>query len=329
MKRINSSSHTIGWLLIGLLGVGSLLLAQPLPAAGQQAARAKTMAPRGRSQMLVTTDWLAKHLNDPKVVLLHIARERAHYEAGHIPGARFVAWNEIIATRNGVANELPPVEQLQKLFERLGVGDEARIVVYGDAAGLSAARAYFTLDYLGHGERTALLDGGLEKWKAEKRPLSTEAPEIKPAHFTVRLNPQLLVSLEVMRDLSWIAAHSDQPEVMLIDSRPANDYAGSPALEGRPRTGHIPGSVNIYWMQHLRSREDPQLLPVTELRKLYEAVGARPGQKMVTYCNTGVQASHSYFVAKYLGYDVAMYDGSFSEWSKAEGTPVTTGKERR
>ncbi len=329
MKRIDSSSHTVSWLLSGLLIASSLLLGRSPSAAGQQPARAKTMAPQVRSQMLVTTDWLAQHLNDPKVVLLHIARESAHYEAGHIPGARFVAWSDLVATRNGVANELPPVEQLQKLFERLGVGDEARIVLYGDATGLSAARAYFTLDYLGHGDRAALLDGGLEKWKAEKRPLATEAPEIKPARFTVRLNPQVIVGLEVMRDLSWMAAQSDRPEVALIDSRPPHDYAGSPALEGRPRTGHIPGSVNLYWMQHLQSRENPQLLPVAELRKLYEAVGARPGQKVVTYCNTGVQASHGYFVAKYLGYDVAMYDGSFSEWGKAEGTPVATSKERK
>ena len=131
------------------------------------------------AEMLVSTDWLASHLNDPKVVVLHIARERAHYDQGHIPGARFIAWNELTTTRNGLQNELPTVEELQKLFERVGASDDMRLVLYGDNAPLSAARAYFTLDYLGHGDHTALLDGGIEKWKAEQRTLSTEAPQVK------------------------------------------------------------------------------------------------------------------------------------------------------
>ena len=121
-----------------------------------------------RSEMLVSTDWLAKHINDRDVFVIHVAADRKHYDDGHLPGARFLSPKEILTTRNGVANELPPVADLQKAFEQLGVGDTGRIVIYGENSGLLAARVYITLDYLGHGDRAALLDGGVEKWKAEK-----------------------------------------------------------------------------------------------------------------------------------------------------------------
>ena len=279
--------------------------------------------------MIVSTAWLAAHLNDPKVVVLHVARERSHYEKEHISGARFVSWGEITATRDGVPNELAPVGDLQKLFERLGVGDEARIVLYGDNSGLSAARAYFTLDYLGHGGRTALLDGGLEKWKAERRDISTEMVEPKSARFTPRVRAGVVTNLDVVRDLSWTATNLTSPSAVLIDARPVDEYEGTKPGEGVPRGGHIPGAVNVFWMQNVVSREKPTLRPAAELRGLYREAGVRQGLTIVTYCRTGGQASHAYFTLKYLGYDVVMYDGSFFEWSHAEGAPVVSGKERK
>lgn len=282
-----------------------------------------------RSEMIVSTQWLAGHLNDPKVVVLHVARERAHYDGGHIPGARFVGWGEITATRDGVPNELAPVADLQKLFERLGIGDDSRIVIYGDSSGLSAARAYFTLDYLGHGNRTALLDGGLEKWKTERRAISTDSVEPTTARFTPRVRASAVTGLDVVRDLSWTTANISSPNAVLIDARPVEEYTGAKPGDGVPRGGHIPGAANVFWMQNLLSRENPSLRSVAELRKLYEEAGARAGRTVVTYCRTGGQASHAYFTLKYLGYDVVMYDGSFFEWSNTAGTPVVAGNERK
>lgn len=282
-----------------------------------------------RAEMLVTTDWLAKNLNNPRVVVLHVAREQKNYDAGHIPGARFLPLSELLVMRGSLPNELPPVERLAQLFARLGVGDDSRVVLYGENFGLYAARAYFTLDYLGHGDRAALLDGGLEKWKAEKREVSTAVPTVQTAVFTPRPNPKILVTFDAMRDLSWTAANIAAPNVVLIDARPNADYLGTTPDDGLPRRGHIAGAASLYWMQHLRSREMPTLRPVAELRKMYEEIGVRPGTSVVTYCRTGVQATHSYFVAKYLGYDVAMYDASFIEWSKAEGAPVVTGEQKK
>lgn len=315
-------------LLTGLLFAGILFLV-PVQAEGQGSDHQKERPRSVRSEMIVSTAWLAAHLNDPKVVVLHVARERAHYENMHIPGARFVGWGEITATRDGVPNELAPVADLQKLFKRLGIGDDARIVLYGDNSGLSAARAYFTLDYLGHAGRAALLDGGLEKWQAERRVISTDTVEPRPARFTPRVRASVVTNLDVVRDLSWTATNLTSSSAVLIDARPMEEYAGTKPGEGVPRGGHIPGAANVFWMQNVVSRENPALRSVAELRRLYKEAGVQHGLTIVTYCRTGAQASHAYFTLKYLGYDVVMYDGSFFEWSNAEGTPVVSGKGRK
>jgi thiosulfate/3-mercaptopyruvate sulfurtransferase len=198
-------------------------------------------------------------------------------------------------------------------------------VIYGENSVLLAARVYFTLDYLGHGDRAALLDGGIEKWKAEKLPVDTQTVKTAPARFTPRPRPQIVAGLDAMRDFSRVAANDANANVAIIDARPEEQYAGDQAQRG----GHIPGAFNIYWAQHLLSRENPTMKPPSELSKICEAAGLKPGQKAVTYCNTGMQASHAYFTLKYLGYDVMMYDGSFSEWSSADGAQVVKGKERK
>lgn len=281
--------------------------------------------PKVRTEMLATTDWLAKHLNDKAVAVLHVARERKAYDEGHIPGARFVALGDVLAVRDGIQNELPPIEKLQTIFEALGIGNAGRIVIYGDSNGLSAARMYFTLDYLGHGDRAALLDGGLEKWKAENRSLEIQAVNPQPAKFTPRVQTNVVAMLDAMREFSKAATNAGESGVAIIDARPEDQYIGS----ANARSGHISGAANLYWMKHLISASDLTMKPATELKSLYETLGLKPNQKVITYCNTGIQASQTYFTLKYLGYDVKMYDGSFSEWSKAENAPVTTGKERK
>src|SRR5215475_2487034 len=293
-----------------------------LPTVKAQSERAAGL--KVRSEMLVSTDWLAKHINDRDVFVIYVAPERKPFDDGHIPGARFLSPKEILTARNGVANELPAMADLQKVFEQLGVGDTGRIVIYGESSVL-AARVYFTLDYLGHGDRAALLDGGIEKWKAEKLPVETQPVKPEPAKFTPHPRPQIVAELDAVRDLSRMAANDADANVSIIDARPEEQYVGNQTQ----RTGHIPGAANIYWVTHLLSRENPTMKPTSELSKIYEAAGLKSGQKVITYCNTGMQASHAYFTLKYLGYDVRMYDGSFSEWSSAEGAQVVKGKEKK
>src|SRR5215831_11570029 len=207
-----------------------------LPVVKAQSERAAGL--KVRSEMLVSTDWLAKHINDRDVFVIHVAAERKLFDDGHIPGARFLSSKEILTTRNGVANELPAMADLQKVFEQLGVGDTGRIVIYGENSGLLAARVYFTLDYLGHGDRAALLDGGIEKWKAEKRMVETQPVKTEPVEFTPRPRPQIVAGLDAVRDLSRAAAKAHSPEVAgtaIIDARPEEQYMGNQT----PRSGHI------------------------------------------------------------------------------------------
>ncbi len=295
------------------------LLAVTLPA--------QTKAKPGvRAQMIVTTDWLAKNLTNPNVIVIQVGREQKDYFGGHIPNARFLPLNALVITRENKANELPPLDKLKLLFANLGVNNDSRVVLYGDNYNLLAARAYFTLDYLGFGDNAALLDGGLDKWKAEKRALSNEVFEIKTGNFMPRVNPKVVAVRDVVRDVSWTVANHDAPNYSLIDARPNDEYTGAKADATLAKTGHIPGAVSIYWMEkNLVSKENPVLKSVKDLRQIYEAGGATHSKKVVSYCRTGVQASHTYFVAKYLGYDTAMYDGSFSEWVTLEGAPVITG----
>jgi thiosulfate/3-mercaptopyruvate sulfurtransferase len=280
-------------------------------------------APAVRSDMLVSTDWLAQHLKDPKLVVLQVSRDRKAYDAGHIPGARFLALTDIAVTRDGILNELPPAAVLQNLFERAGVSDDSRIILYSDANVLPATRAYFTLDYLGHGGAAALLDGGLPKWTAESRQLAKDSSEVKQGKLTLRPRPEILVDINAMKDLSFAATNAPAASPVLLDARTAEEFNGATQASSEiPRPGHIPGSANVYWMQGQASKSDMSLLPEAGLRKLYESAGVAPDRPAVTYCNTGMQASQSYFTLKYLGYDARMYDGSFSEWSNAKDSPV-------
>ncbi len=275
-------------------------------------------ASRLRPELLVSTEWLAAHLHDPQLVVLCVSLAKDFCAKSHIPGARQIALNEIAVTRDGIPNELPPVEDLRKVFSRAGVANSSRVVLYGERFNLLAARAYFTLDYLGVADHAALLDGGIDKWRAEQRPLSTETPQVKPAKLAVRVRPAILVDTAAMRALA-----EPNRNAVLIDARPAKEYSGEQLSEDVKQAGHIPGATSLYWMDMLVSRENPVLRPEAELRKMYADAHASVDHPLVTYCRTGMQSSFDYFVAKYLGYQPSMYDASFFEWS-ARNLPAET-----
>jgi thiosulfate/3-mercaptopyruvate sulfurtransferase len=272
-------------------------------------------AQRVNADLLVSTAQLASRLNHASTVVIHVGRDRASYDAGHVPGARFLPLSAIVTERDGLPNELPEVAHLDSVFESVGVSDASRVVLYGDLGGLAAGRAFFTLDYLGH-RRAALLDGGLETWKAEGRPTSRGAPATRRGRFTPRPRPEIVVSA------SQVSAKLRDPRVALIDARPPAEFAGTEAGAGVGRPGHIPGAANLFWRTALQSEARPVLRDPAALRAAFTAAGARPGGTVVTYCRSGVQASHAYFVARYLGYDVKMYDGSFLDWSARAALPV-------
>ncbi len=279
--------------------------------------------PAVRSEMLVSTSWLGEHLNDRDLVVLYVGHDRGQFDSGHIPGSHFVRLDDLVEQHKDSLNELPSVADLQATFESLGVGDESRVVLTGDTGGVLAARAYFTLDYLGHGDHAALLDGGLETWIAESRRTSKEEKVPARAHFTPHVRPDILVSTAQMRELS-LGVNKGVPDYVLLDARPLAEFTGVVNSEAVPKAGHIVGSQSLYWKKLIRSEANPQLLDPEQLQQQFVRAGAEPGMSIITYCRTGMQSSFTYFVAKYLGYRAAMYDGSVYEWVRAAGNELVT-----
>lgn len=276
--------------------------------------------PQWDRSLLVSTEGLATRLNDPRTVIIHVGRDRTSYDAGHIPGARFLPLSAIVAERGGVPNELPEPEALERAFEELGVSDGSRVVLYGDLNGLLAARAFFTLDYLGKTD-AALLDGGLERWRSENRPVSTEAPSVSPGALTLRVRRDIVV------DADWVRQRlGNDSTIVLVDARAPAEFRGETPGQGVTRPGHIPGAHNIFWRTALVSEQDTRLRSPEVLHASYTLADAAFGDTIVTYCLTGVQASHAYYVARYLRRPVVMYDGSFIDWSRrGEEYPVERG----
>jgi len=292
--------------------IAALALAVAVPAAA---------GPATRDSMVVTTAWVAAHLKDPSLVLLQ-AGDRKDYDAAHLPGARLVSLDMIADSggSKGLMLELPPVAALVDLFESLGISDSSRIVVCFSADRVTAAaRVYFTLDYLGLGDRTSLLDGGLRAWQSEKRVVTSETPAPSRGHLIAHPRPEVLAGLDFVR------AHLHDANVALVDSRLPQFYEGREAGM-MPRAGRIPGSRNIPY--DVLVAGDSKLKDETTLRRLFTAAGAAEDRAVVTYCHIGQQASLDYFVAKYLGYVVRLYDGSFQEWSRLGDLPVETGPAR-
>lgn len=263
-------------------------------------------------EMIVSAQWLADHLKDPKVVVLHVGEKQLDFRRGHIPGARFLSTDDFV---KGDDAELPSADKLKEVFEKLGISDDTRVVIYTTAWPPMAGRAYYTLDYIGHGDKTSLLDGGIERWLAEKRPVASESSTVAPGKLTLHVHENVRALLDEAKK----ATEPDSAE-LLVDSRPARRY----------KEGHPAGAVPVYWQETLVDpKDDPVFLSPEKLKALFESRGIKPGKKLVTYCEIGLQASHLYFVAKYLGYDAAMYDGSIHEWSMLNNLPVVKGDSPR
>jgi thiosulfate/3-mercaptopyruvate sulfurtransferase len=303
----------------GMISIAAILLLFGLAGCEQS-------HPPVRDHLLVSTDWLADHLDDPSVVVVHVSRHKGPYLKGHIPGTRHLSWHDLTVTSDGVLNEFPPVDKLVATMRELGIDNDDRVIFYDHKVGIRAARAYYTMDYLGMGERAALLDGQLAKWKAEGRPVSTDVPQVKPGNFTANPRPEIVADIETVRQASAQLVTTGDSQTCLIDGRAPENYRGEKAGENVPRAGHVPGAANVYSHSNIVSDKNPVFRSPKELRKQYNLVGVSTRKQIITYCRTGGQASLNYFTLKYLGYDPMMYDGSFSHWSSRKDTTVMSGE---
>lgn len=270
-----------------------------------------------RAPTLVSTDWLERHLGDPGLVVLHAANQRADYDAGHVPGARFLAWSSFTGPRDSLSVELPAAARLDSLLEAAGVNDGSRIVIAGTPVTV-ASRLLVTLDWFGLGPRVSLLDGGMDAWREEGRPLSRDSVAVARGSVTPRPDPGRVLDTAALAALATGAAG----EVAVVDARTPEYFAGL-ASNNNPRAGRLPGAGNapFSWM----TRELGRFREPRDLARLFANAGAGRGERVVTYCHIGIQACVAYVAARSLGYDVALYDGSFEDWSRHAELPVVGG----
>jgi len=292
-----------------LLAIATLVL-------GASVVRAQSNAPS-----LITPAQLEPMLADRALVLLHVG-DKADYDAEHLPGARHIETRALAAApqQGGLTLQLPSPTDLETKLEALGISDTSRIVVYMGKDWISPlTRVVFTLDYAGLGGRTMVLDGGMPAWKAAGKAVTAEVPA-PPATGTLTIKPRP----EAVADLAWAQSHAGKSDCVVIDARNTQFYTGDSNNNGRiPRPGHVAGAVSAPFDTWVR--EDGTFKSRAELEAMLTAAGAKPGTTVATYCHIGQQATVPYFVARMLGYDVKLFDGSYEEWAKTEGAPVKTG----
>jgi thiosulfate/3-mercaptopyruvate sulfurtransferase len=269
------------------------------------------------TSMLVSTDWLARRIGDPQVVVLHVGHGD-DFKQAHIPGARPVEYDDVTIERDGISSELPAPAQLARAFEKLGISDASHVVIYphDGRMGPMASRVFLALDYIGH-DRVSLLDGGLVKWRSEGRPVSAESPVVAPGRITPRPRP-------VTVDAQWVNARTGARGVAFIDTRTTPEYLGNGTRSGLPSSGHVAGARQLEWEQLFSDLPSGTFLDMPALAKLFSDRVA-PGDTVVTYCLVGYRASMTYFAARLLGYPTRLYDGSYQEWAKL-GLPTKKGE---
>ncbi len=272
-------------------------------------------------EVLVTTEWVAEHLDDPNVRLIESNEDPLVYPSGHIPGAVEIDW--VRDLNDPVIRDYINREAFEALMSRLGITPETTVVFYGDKNNWWATYAFWVFQLFGH-TRAKIMDGGRQKWIDEGRPLTREVPQYPTTTYQAperNDTPHRAFREDVM-------AHIEAGKP-LVDVRSPEEYRGErlhmPGYpnEGAVRGGHIPGAVNIPWSRAVQ--EDGTFKPAEELRRIYlEEAGLHPNQDVIVYCRIGERSSHTWFVLKYLlGFEkVRNYDGSWTEWGNLVRVPI-------
>ncbi len=274
---------------------------------------AGAQAQDSRESIVVSADWVAEHLNDDNLVLLHVGEDTA-YQSEHVPGAHFVSFMDIWHedSHGGGDNlvlELPEPDRFQAMLRGWGINDDSRIVVYWGSEWVTpAARTIFTLDWAGLGDRTVLMNGGIGAWKTAGHDVTTEVPRRGNGNVTVRPRDDLIV------DAKWVQEYTTEPGYALVDARSQAVYDG--IRETRGRAGHIPGAGATPWTEFID--EEIMLRSAAEIEAVFAGAGVRDGDTVVVYCHIGQFATMAMFAARTLGYEVKLYDGAFQDWAQRD-----------
>jgi thiosulfate/3-mercaptopyruvate sulfurtransferase len=278
------------------------------------------MAEYKHPEVLVSTEWAAEHLSDPKFRLVEVDVDTSAYEQGHIPGA--VGWNWQTQLQDGVRRDLISKSAMEELLGKSGIANDTTIILYGDNNNWFASYALWQLKYYGHND-VRLINGGRKKWLAEKRPLTTDAPKITTVAYRATGPDE---SIRARKDDVSVISEKRAPG-QLVDVRSVDEFSGKiiapPGMtETAQRAGHVPGALNVPWSQ--AANEDGTFKSADALQQLYGAKGVTGADEIITYCRIGERSSHTWFVLKYLlGYKrVKNYDGSWTEWGNLVGAPI-------
>ncbi|OLB23944.1 MAG: sulfurtransferase [Actinobacteria bacterium 13_2_20CM_68_14] len=282
------------------------------------------MAENGYAKpVLVTTDWLAEHLNDDSVVVAEVDENPDLYDEGHIAGAVKLHWRDDL--QDPVERDLVDKPTFERLLSERGIANDTTLVLYGDKNNWFAAYAYWYLKIYGHGD-VRILDGGRQKWADEAREFTAETPQPQQADYRANERDE---SIRTYRDS--VRAQIGEQSKALVDVRSPQEYAGDliapPGYEqeGAQRAGHIPTAASIPWATAVR--DDGTFKSADELRELYEGKGVTPEKEVTAYCRIGERSAHTWFVLReLLGYEtVKNYDGSWTEWGNLVDVPIEKG----
>jgi thiosulfate/3-mercaptopyruvate sulfurtransferase len=268
--------------------------------------------------VLVDTEWVAQHRNDPKVKLVEVDVDTSAYRQGHVPGA--IGWNWSTQLEDQVRRDIPSKESWEKLLSESGITNDDTIIFYGDNNNWFAAFAYWVAKMYGH-QNVKLMNGGRKKWELEKRDLVTDEAKVTASQYKVAKTDTSLRALQ-----NDVAGHIGKGA--LVDVRSPAEFTGEvlapPGLqETAQRGGHVPGAKNIPWLQAV-NEADGTFKSAQELKERYEREGITPDKDVIAYCRIGERSSHTWFALhELLGYPkVRNYDGSWTEWGSMIGVPI-------